>query len=227
MGNINSILYLIPRELVNIIFSYLDITELTQFIKDNNELFDLINTKTFWVNYTVINGLSDYVSYFNLMLNTDSDVNFHEAYEKILIIDNFLSIFMSYGVYRIIFELPVSTQDEELFESEVDLNWRRLCNPKDLSFFQNYINFDTISKLINRYDTHYPEDQLTIEIEYFNDHFTFKGINKYLISEDDFIIILIKSMIVGIDIWNPLISNLRLILDYIGSLNNNNYSEEY
>jgi hypothetical protein len=215
MGD-TSFLKLIPRELVNIIFSYLDITELNQFIKDNNELFDLINTKTFWVNYTIINGLIDYVPYFNLM-KVDVDKDFYKAYKNILIIDDFLTKFMKYKEFVTMFELLVGTQTEHLFESDFTLNWKRLCNPRDLSFFQNYIKLNSILDMINNHGI-YPNDQMFIKIFNHIGGIFFVGINEYSVSLYDLRLIFIKSMILGIDIWDPIISDLKYVVNYAESL---------
>jgi len=222
----NIMIYLenLPNELTEIIFSYLEISDISNLISDVH-VKQVLSKKYFWINYAGFNGFNEYLLYFKLM----PGVEYYQGYKDILDINTYITHFLFNN--NLYFYLPVVSNTD----------FHKLIDPSNLYYFESCVKIELIERIslgprkLGYFDVspfiesrEYPILQIfsyysSILVELFiNQGNTIKLMDN--LTKSEFIVLLIKSRILGINIWSYPVSNLH---DKINDFDDDEYRPGY
>jgi len=200
----------LPNELTEIIFSYLEISDISNLISDVH-VKQILSKKYFWINYAGLNGFNEYLLYFKLM----PGVEYYQAYKDILNIHSYIMLFNFKESYLC---LPIINNTDFL----------KLIDPSNLYYFESCVRTELIEKICSEFrksdqdsnpfieSREYPLLQIhtlygDFVVFIINQGITIKPMDN--LKKSEFIVLLIKSKILGIDIWSYPVSNLQDKID--------------
>jgi len=188
---------LLPTELNEIVFSFVILNDPDDIEKIGRYTFThkILYNKYFWINTSVSSGLEEYSAYFNLMTNTE----YLKAYKNILFINEYVKKFIKYVTSL---TLPIV--------GDTDIS--KLLDPNDIYYFKSHINYKLLVPYQGDAVMYLTGPKFEIYIENSGDFLAYISISespiKHKITRLEFILVLIKSEILGIQFWHQPFSHL-------------------